>query len=196
MGDMITETKECSPSTWCGIEASVNCLERASLCSMLVVPRSTGCPVLCMQAISSTVACHLPFTVLKTTSDSTCPSGSHQSVTKQIPLFLWTSSHTSIWVHGSTQPLKSRWRSWSITINFFCFIFMQIPHSDLPSCHHYVSEALHSYTANRMMVHAIKMQDRNVYLPNNHQLVGWTYDASLLATHIVDNFSRKSPWLW
>jgi hypothetical protein len=72
---------------------------------------------------------------------------------------------------------------------------MQIPHSDLPSGHHDVSEALHSYTANRMMVHAIKMQDRNVYLPNNHQLVGWTYDESLLATHIVDNFSRKSPWL-
>ncbi len=126
MGDMMTETKECSPSTWCGIEASVNCLERASLCSMLVVPRSMGCPVLCMQAISSTVACHLPFTVLKTTSDSTCPSGSHQSVTKQIPLFLWTSSHTSIWVHGSTQPLKSSWRSWSINIILFCSIFMQI----------------------------------------------------------------------
>jgi hypothetical protein len=72
---------------------------------------------------------------------------------------------------------------------------MQIPHIDLPSGHHDVSEALHSYTANRMMVHAIKMQDRNVYLPNNRQLVGWTYDESLLATHIVDNFSRKSPWL-
>jgi hypothetical protein len=46
-----------------------------------------------------------------------------------------------------------------------------------------------------MTVHAIKMQDRNVYLPNNHQLVGWTYDESLLATRFVDNFSRKSPWL-
>lgn len=109
MGDMMTETKECSPSTWCGIEASVNCLERASLCSMLVVPRSTGCPILCMRAISSTVACHLPFTVLKTTSNSTCSSRSHQSVTKQIPLFLWTSSHTSICTGCMAQ--HSHWRA-------------------------------------------------------------------------------------
>jgi hypothetical protein len=99
-------------------------------------------------------------------------------------------------VHGSTQPLKSIWRSWSINLNFLGSIFMQIPHSDLSSGHHDVSEALHSYTTNRMMGHAIKMQDRNVYLPNNHQLVGRTYDESLLGTHIVDNFSRKSPWLW
>ncbi len=88
-----------------------------------------------------------------------------------VPLNFFTHKYLH-WVHGSTQPLKSSWRSWSINIKKNCSIFMQIPHSDLPLGHHDFSEALHSYTANRMMVHAIKMQDRNVYLPNNHQLVG------------------------
>jgi hypothetical protein len=134
---------------------------------------------------------HCPENNIRFNLSIRIPSISNKT-NSSVPLNFFTHKYLGAWLNTAVEEqLKVMIHQY----NSFLLHFHANFTSDLPSSHHDVSEALHSYTANRMMVHAIKMQDRNVYLPNNHQLVGWTYDESLLATHIVDNFSRKSPWL-
>lgn len=56
-------------TSW-GISASCSCCDKDSLCSTLVVPTSTGRPILFILDISTTTARHFPVVDLKTTSDS------------------------------------------------------------------------------------------------------------------------------
>lgn len=61
-------------TSW-GIPASRNCSDSASLCSTLVVPTSTGLPILCILEISTTTALHFPEVARKTTSESSWKKG-------------------------------------------------------------------------------------------------------------------------